>query len=197
MRTLASTTGGPETGLIRQMTISLSNQLGMPSCAHGHTSSTDLDYQAAAEKTLNALLIALARPSLLGGLGGLANATLTSYESILLDNELFGAIFRTLEGVRVDKDHLALDTLRELADTGEVFTSEHTLRYLHSNEVWAPQLAMRQGLVGGAAVSKGSIERARAETRRLLDMHMVEPLEKNIQLEINSILESYDRGFTG
>ncbi len=169
----------------------------MPSCAHGHTSSTDLDYQAAAEKTLNALLIALARPSLLGGLGGLANATLTSYESILLDNELFGAIFRTLEGVRVDKDHLALDTLRELADTGEVLTSEHTLRYLHSNEVWAPQLAVRQGLVGGAAVSKGSIERARAETRRLLDMHMVEPLEKNIQLEINSILESYDRGFTG
>jgi len=193
MRTLASTTGGPETGLIRQMTVSLSNQLGMPSCAHGHTSSTSLDYQAAAEKTLNGLLIALARPSLLGGLGGLANATLTSYESILIDNEGYGAIFRTLAGVQVDKDHLAFDTVRELADSGEFLTNEHTLRYLRSNEVWAPRLAVRQGLVGGIPASEDSIERAHAETRRLLDMHTVEPLEKNTQLEVNSILDTYDR----
>ncbi len=196
MRTLASTTGGPETGLIRQTAVSLSNQLGIPSVAHGHTSSTNLDYQAAAEKTLNGLLIALARPSLLGGLGGLANATLTSYESILLDNEGYGAIFRTLEGVQVDKDHLAFDTLRELVDTGEVITNEHTLRHLRSNEVWDPQLAMRQGLVGGSTLSEDSVKRARAETRRLLDTHTVEPLEKNIQLEVDSILDTYDRTHT-
>jgi trimethylamine--corrinoid protein Co-methyltransferase len=193
MRTLASTTGGPETGLIRQMSVSLANQLGLPSCAHGHTSSTSLDYQSAAEKTLNGLLIALARPSLLGGIGGLANATLTSYESIVLDNDGFGAIFRTLEGVQVDKDHLAFDTIRELVNTGEVLTNEHTLRYLHSNEVWTPQLAVRQGLVGGITVSEASTERARVETRRLLDTHTVEPLEKNIQLEVNSILDTYNR----
>ena len=196
MRTLASTTGGPETGLIRQMTVSLSNQLGIPSVAHGHTSSTNLDYQAAAEKTLNGLLIALARPSLLGGLGGLANATLTSYDSILIDNEGYGAIFRTLAGVQVDKDHLAFDAIRELADSGEVLTSAHTLRYLRSNEVWTPQLAVRQGLVGGTTVSKNSIERARAETRRLLDIHTVAPLEKNTQLEIDSILHTYNRSHT-
>jgi len=135
----------------------------------------------------------LARPSLLGGLGGLANATLTSYESILIDNEGYGAIFRTLAGVQVDKDHLAFDTVRELADSGEFLTNEHTLRYLRSNEVWAPRLAVRQGLVGGIPASEDSIERAHAETRRLLDTHTVEPLEKNTQLEVNSILDTYDR----
>ena len=192
MRTLASTTGGPETGLIRQTAVSLSNQLGVPSVAHGHTSATNLGYQSAAEKTLNGLLIALARPSLLGGLGGLANATLTAYESIVLDNEGYGAIFRTLEGVQVDKDHLAFDTLRELAKTGEVITSEHTFRYLRSNEVWTPQLAQRQGLVGGASAYEDSIKRARAETRRLLHTHTIEPLNKNIQREINSVLDRYD-----
>ena len=193
MRSLASTTGGPETGLIRQTVVSLSHHLGLPSCAHGHTSSTSFDYQAAAEKTLNGLLIALARPSLLGGLGGLANATLTSYESILLDNESYGAIFRTLQGVQVDQDHLAFDTLRELAGTADVLTSEHTLRYLRSNEVWTPKLAQRQGLVGGATGSETYADRARAETRRLLESHSVEPLEMNIQLEIDSILTIYDR----
>ncbi len=195
MKTLASTTGGPETGLIRQMTISLSNQLGMPSCAHGHTSSSSLDYQAAAEKTLNGLLIALARPSLLGGLGGLANVTLTSYESILLDNEIYGAIFRTLAGVQVDTDHLAFDSVRESADSGEFLTNELTLRYLRSNEVWTPRLAVRQGLVGGIPVSEGSIERAHAETGRLLDVHTIKPLEITTQLEINSILDTYDQSY--
>ena len=197
MRTLASTTGGPETGLIRQMTVSLSNHLGIPSCAHGHTSSARLDYQAAAEKTLNGLLIALARPSLLGGLGGLANATLTSYESILIDNEGYGAIFRTLAGVQVDEDHLAFNTIQEMMESGEVLTNEHTLRFLRSDEVWTPRLAVRQGLVGGSAVTEDYIERASTVTRKLLDSHTVEALDKKIQLEIDAILDSYDRSHSG
>ncbi len=40
MRTLTSTTGGPETGLIRRTVAELSHHLGLPSCVHGHTSST-------------------------------------------------------------------------------------------------------------------------------------------------------------
>ena len=70
MRTLASTTGGPETGLIRRTVAELSHHLGLPSCVHGHTSSARVDYQAGDEKALNTLLIASARPSILGGLGG-------------------------------------------------------------------------------------------------------------------------------
>ena len=193
MRTLAATTGGPETGLLRQTAVALSNSLGIPSVAHGHTSSTSLNYQAAAEKMLNALLIALAQPSLLGGLGGLANVTLTSYESILLDNEGYGAIFRALAGVKVDKDHLAFEAGCELVDRGEVLTSEHTLRHLYSKEVWIPQLAQRQGLVGGVYVSEDSVKRARSEAQKLLDTHTVEPLDEPIQKEVNTILHNYNK----
>jgi trimethylamine--corrinoid protein Co-methyltransferase len=39
MKTLVSTTGGPETALIRQMAMLLSRYLNIPCCAHGHTSS--------------------------------------------------------------------------------------------------------------------------------------------------------------
>jgi len=34
-----------------------------------------------------------------GGLGALANVTVTSYETIILDNERYGAIYRILRGV--------------------------------------------------------------------------------------------------
>jgi trimethylamine--corrinoid protein Co-methyltransferase len=152
-----------------------------------------LDFQAAEEKALNGLLIASARPSLLGGLGGLANVTVTSYESILLDNERYGAIFRILEGIQVDVDHLAFDIIPELVETGSVLSSEHTLKYLYSDEVWTPQLAIRQGLVGGAPSSETSLDRARAEAKRLMDSYQVMPLPDDVQSEIDEILDAYDR----
>ena len=77
-----------------------------------HTFSAVLDFRVAEEKALNGLLIASARPSLLGGLGGLANVTVTSYETMLLDKEKYGAIFRILDGVQVDEDHLANEDLQ-------------------------------------------------------------------------------------
>jgi trimethylamine--corrinoid protein Co-methyltransferase len=196
MRSLASTTGGPETGLLRQTVVRLSHYLHIPVCAHGHTSSARLDFQAAEEKALNGLLIASARPSLLGGLGALANVTLTSYETIVLDNERYGAIFRILEAIQVDEDHLALEVIAELVEAGTVLGSEHTLRHLYSGEVWQPHLATRQGLVGGSLMSETSLERARAEAKRLIDTYQVEPLPAPIQSEINYILVAYDRRHT-
>jgi trimethylamine--corrinoid protein Co-methyltransferase len=193
MRSLISTTGGPETGLIRQTVISLSHYLQIPCCAHGHTSSAILDLQATDEKALNSLLLANARPSLLGGLGALANVTVTSYETILLDNERYGAILRILEGVQVDEDHLTFDVIAELADTGTVLTHEHTLGYLRSDEVWKPRLAIRQGLVGRAPGSETSLDRAHAEAKELIDTYQIESLPDEVQLEINEILRVYNR----
>ncbi|HEX9118264.1 MAG TPA: trimethylamine methyltransferase family protein, partial [Anaerolineae bacterium] len=111
MRTLASTTGGPETGLLRRAVVEISNHLGLPSCVHGHTSSSRLDVQAADEKAINTCLLAGARPSLLGGLGALANVTLTSYATLVHDNERFAALRRIEDGVKVDEDRLAFDVI--------------------------------------------------------------------------------------
>ena len=193
VKSLVSTTGGPETGLIRQTVTAISRYLQIPCCAHGHTSSAALDLQAADEKALNSLLIASARPSLLGGLGALANVMVTSYETILLDNERYGAILRILEGVQVDEDHLAFDVIAESTDTGAILTNEHTLSYLRSDEVWKPQLAIRQGLVGGAPGSETSLDRAHAEAKELIDTYQVKPLPDDVQSEINKILGAYDQ----
>ncbi len=193
MRSLVSTVGGPETGLIRHAVIELSHHLGIPGCAHSHTSSSVLDYQAGDEKALSTLLIASARPSLLGGLGALANVTVASYEVILLDNERLGAIRRILEGVVVDEDHLALDAIRDLVTCGNALDNEHTLRYLRSREVWKPRLAIRQGLVDGTPPAESSVLRAQVEARRVLGAHRVEPLPAGVQAEIARILAGYDQ----
>ena len=194
MRTLSSTTGGPETGLIRRTVTLLSHQVGIPACAHGHTSSAAHDLQAGTEKALNQLLIASARPAVLGGLGGMANVTLTSYESILLDNELYGALGRALAGVQIDADHLAFEAIAEIAQTGNAMASAHTVEHLRSGEVWQPGLADRRGIVQGGPPSETSVDRARAAVRRLLATHRVEPLPERVQREIDEIVAAYDRG---
>jgi trimethylamine--corrinoid protein Co-methyltransferase len=191
MRSLASTTGGPETGLIRGTAMALSSWLELPGCAHGHSSAARLDFQAGEEKTWNGLLIALARPAVLGGLGGLANVTLTAYEAIVLDNERYGTFRRILDGVKADADHLAFDVIAAVAEGGSAVSHEHTLHYLHSDEVWMSRLAIRRGLVDGLPSTETSLDRARSEARRLLETHRVEPLPQEVRSEIGGILAAH------
>jgi trimethylamine--corrinoid protein Co-methyltransferase len=191
MRTLASTTGGPETGLIRRTVAELSRHLDLPSCVHSHTSSTRPDFQAGDEKALNTLLVASARPSILGGLGALANVTLGSYEMLVLDDERFGAVRRALAGVAVDDDRLALEVIAHGAAGGDFLSHEHTLHHLHSAEVWQPRLALRRGLVDGAPPDESSPDRARTAARRILDTHLVAPLPADVQRAIKEIIGAY------
>ena len=56
------------------------------------------------KEPLNTLLLASARPSVLGGLGaGLANVTVGSYELLILDDERLAAVRRVLAGIAVDR----------------------------------------------------------------------------------------------
>ena len=188
MRTLTSTTGGPETGLIRRAVAELSHHLGLPSCVHGHTSSTRPDFQAGDEKALNTLLLASAGPSILGGLGGLANVTVGSHEMLVLDDERFGAVRRIMAGVSVDDDHLGLEVIAHAAAGGDILSHDHTLKHLHSAEVWRPRMALRAGFNDGAPPAESSVDRARAEARRILDTHTVAPLPADVQRGIAEII---------
>ena len=166
---------------------------GIPSWGHGHTSSARMDVQASEEKALNSLLISQSRPSLLGGLGGLANVTLTSYETLVIDNERFGALRRILRGVEIDEEHLAYDVIADMVNGQDVICHEQTLKYLRAKEVWYPRLAERRGLIDGQPVSKTMIERARERVTEIINGHTVEPLPDILTVEIEAIIEEYGK----
>ena len=192
MRYLISTTGGPETGLMRRTIVELSRSLGIPSWEFGHTSSARLDLQAADEKSINALLIASARPAVLGGLGALANSTLTSFETMVLDNERFGALRRILDGVSIDEAHLAFRVVADQVAGMDVIAHPHTLANLRSGEVWMPTLASRRGLVNGNPEPGSTLEKARTEARRIMDEHVVASLPEGVQARILEIMDEYN-----
>jgi trimethylamine--corrinoid protein Co-methyltransferase len=180
--------------LLRSLAVRLSKYLDIPSWGHGHTSSSRVDEQASDEKTINVMLIANARPSLLGGLGGLANVTLTSYESLVMDNERFGALKRVMQGIAIDDEHLAYPVIADIANGHNVITHDHTLKYLRGSEVWKPKLAQREGLVNGKPVGLSMKEQAREEVKYIIENHKVEPLNSDIKDALDEILKDYDSG---
>ena len=192
MRTMTSTTGGPETGMMRALAVELARYLGIPSWGHGHTSSARLDIQASDEKSINSLLIAQSRPSLLGGLGGLANVTLTSYETLVMDNERFGALRRIMKGVAIDEEHLAYSVIADMVQGKDVLSHAHTVKHLRGGEIWTPKLAHRQGLTSGQPEAISTLERARTEVKRIMDTHKVEPLADTVRQEIDEIIREYN-----
>ena len=182
MRTLASTTGGPETGLIRRTVAELRITWACLRACMATPVHRASSFQAGDEKALNTLLLASARPSILGGLGGLANVTVGSYEMLVLDDERLGAVRRVLAGVTVDDDHLGLDVIAHWR-CGRRLPRPRT-------HVAAPA---QHGSVAVAARfraedwskvrrrPRGSVDRARATARRIHDTHTVAPLPANIQ----------------
>ena len=106
----------------------------------------------------------------------------------MLDNERLGAVRRVLAGVAVDDDRLGLDVIARAAEGGDFLGHEHTLKHLHSAEVWRPRLALRGGLVEGAPPAKGSVDRARAAARKILDTHTVAPLPTDVQSAITEAI---------
>ena len=109
----------------------------------------------------------------------------------MLDDERYGAVRRILSGVAVDDDRLGLDVIARAAEGGDFLGHEHTLKHLHSAEVWRPRLALRGGLVEGAPPDGGSVDRARAAARKILDTHAVAPLPADVQRTIKEIIGVY------
>jgi trimethylamine:corrinoid methyltransferase-like protein len=141
------------------------------------------------------LLIASARPSVLGGLGSLGNCTVTSYESILIDDERYAMIFRAMQGASVEGDRLDLGVFEEIARSGNALWSAQTMKYMRSDEIVNYRFAVREGLVNGGLVEDSLVERARKKTRKLLETYEVEPLDEEIASHINQIICEYDHQF--
>lgn len=191
MHTLVSITGGPEVGLMRGTIAALARWCRIPSSVHGlHTSSPHLDLQAGLEKALNGLQVALGGPDLLGGVGILANGMATAYEAIVVDNEILGAIFRVVEGCRVDEERMGLEVIARVVG-GESFLGQlHTVKHLRSGEMWESRLTMRHEAVEvlGGHPTKTMLERANEVAQQLLREHVVPPLPQEVQLEVEELL---------
>jgi trimethylamine--corrinoid protein Co-methyltransferase len=164
MRSTGPSSGYAEIGLILAAAVQLGKFYGLPT--HSICLSTDAvlpDAQAGLEKVQLSYLALLARPSLIGGAGGLSAVSVASMEQLVIDADLLSGLLQARDGINLSEDALAREAIRRVGPGGHFLEDEHTLRYLRQQYYFA-QTANR--LSPGAWEAEGKPDvRARATQR--------------------------------
>jgi trimethylamine--corrinoid protein Co-methyltransferase len=185
--------GAVEMGLINAASAQLAHFYGIP--CRGTASATDsktLDFQAGYEKALILALAALGGVNKIFYPGTMEGALTVSKESLVLDDEIAAAVYRILEGIRVEEATLAVEVVNQVGPGGHFLKQRHTMQFLQQ-EHFLPRLANRQTrekwLEGGG---KSMADRAHESVEKILSEHKPDPLPAAAEAELERIVREVE-----
>ncbi len=185
--------GAVEMGLINAASAQMAHFYGIP--CRGTASATDsktLDFQAGYEKALILAMAALGGVNKIFYPGTMEGALTVSKESLVLDDEIAAAVYRILEGIRVEEATLAVEVVNQVGPGGHFLKQRHTMQYL-TGEHFLPRLADRQTrekwLEGGG---KSMADKAHETVEKLLAGHKPDPLPAAAEAELERIVREVE-----
>ena len=134
----------PETLLLRFAGAQMARQYEIPSHSIGFdTDAHIIDQQGMWEKSLSAMACVSAGIDVVVNLGMYSTGLTVSYESLLIDHEIFSSLRRFQRGIEISDGHLALDVMEKIGTWGSFLEEEHTLKHFRS-ENWYPDISCRK-----------------------------------------------------
>jgi trimethylamine--corrinoid protein Co-methyltransferase len=200
MRSGLFASGAVELGIINAAMNQMAKYYRLPTYSTGGMSDSKMpDAQAGVEKSIQALLVALAGGNYIHDAAGLLECCLlASYEQYVIDNEMLGMICRILEGIRVTPDTLSFEQIKEIGPRGNFMGLRHTLDHVRNGEHYLPRLFDRSTrdtwLAGG---SKDIREVAREKAKEILATHEVPALDPQVQEELSAIIKQATESYAG
>lgn len=195
MRTGTAATGGPEASLLNIATAQLGRYYNLPRRGTGGTTDSKIvDAQAGAETAISMLMAAISGMNFIyEACGGLDGTLAFSYEKLVVDDEIAGMVSRILRGIDVNEKTLAVDEICKYGfanylgspHTGSTFRREHYLPNLFDRRHWETWLK-----AGSRDISK----EARRKAQWILKEHRTEPIDRDIQTEIDDFIKKAMRG---
>jgi len=148
------------------------------------------DAQAGHEKTLTAMLPALAGANLIYGMGMLEMGQVLSFSQMVMDNEFAAMIKRSIDGIEVNDELMAVDLIKQVGIGGNFLGQKHTLEHIVDEQVQADLIdrRMRGGWEkrGAKDLHQSSVERA----KKILETHQPKQLEGGLAEELVKIAKS-------
>jgi len=137
--------GSPEDAVVSLLNGQLAKYYQIPCRISGALSDSKLmDSQAAYESAITLMMAQMAGGNfILHSAGIIETYNCTSFEKLIVDNEIIGYIKRINQGVTVDEDTLAYDVIEEIGQQGTFLLHEHTLEYFR-DEFYRPTLSNRK-----------------------------------------------------
>ena len=145
LRTGAFTGGSGEEAVVSAGAAQMVNFYGLPSSVGaGMTDSKLPDYQAGYEKALSIALAAQAGCNNVSECNGMLGSLMAlSLESMVIDNDLLGAVLRTVRGIEVNEETLSYDVIEQVVHgEGHYLRTQQTLGLMRGGYEY-PALADR------------------------------------------------------
>jgi trimethylamine--corrinoid protein Co-methyltransferase len=178
MRTANAAFGCPENALVSVAGTQILRYYNVPSwtCA-SEVDAIVPDAQAGYETVWKTLLPIMAGVNVISGTGHLGAAAGGSFEKLVMDNEIIGAIKRILKGIEVTDKTLAVDIINAVGPGGHYLAQKYTREHL-KNEIWFPTISYKSN-VEEWKEEKGDLRKtAREKAVEILRTHYPKRLEK-------------------
>jgi len=189
MRTLQVLQGAPESGLLGAATAQLARYYDLPSMSWIHTDAKISDAQAGYEKALGAFMQISAGNTLVWGIGMMDVACAGSYEEAVIDDEIVEMVFRSLRGIEVNEDSLALDVIERVGIGGNYIRERHTLRNFMKelSQVRVSDRRSREKWMNDGG--KDTARRASEIAQKILKEHQPERLTMDVRHQLEKVLK--------
>jgi trimethylamine---corrinoid protein Co-methyltransferase len=192
LRNGAYTGGGPEDFLFGAATNVLSDFYNIPlSMGSFATGAKEPNWQAGIENSLSTFMACIAMSDMLLGVGFLHGSRIWSYAQMLMDCEIYSIVHKVLQGIVVDDETLALDTIAAVGPGGNFLSQKHTRQ--HMREVFLPQFMDRRPYNEWEAKKDDARDWALAKARNILSTHQPDPLDPQLSAELSRIIASVEK----
>ncbi|MBN2322719.1 MAG: trimethylamine methyltransferase family protein [Spirochaetes bacterium] len=190
MKTTISTYGGPVLMKSQAALGQLSRFYNIPTFGFACcTDSSDIDVQCGVEMFWSAFVNALSGLNLCHDIGYMNSGLIFSLESILLSDEIIGAVKFFMEGIEVNDDTLALDLIDRVGPSGNYLAEEHTLQYF-KREGWYPKYMNKKTYEVWVRENKRSVkEKLEVRVHEILEEEAPSLISKEEKKEIDAIIK--------
>ena len=184
--------GSPEGSIVSLINGQLAKFYNIPVRISGTLSESKMfDTQAAFESAITGFMAQLGGGNfILHAAGIIETYNCTSFEKLIVDNELLGYFKYIGKGVEVNDETLAYDAIKEVGPQGEFLSNMHT--FAHFRDFYRPFITNRQAADVWKADGSISLEKAaNAKWKQMLDEYVEPTLPADIDADLRKYVETH------
>lgn len=180
--------GSPEFQLTKSAIAQMGRWYGLPTWGYaGCTDAKVLDEQAAAEAMLSVLMARLSGGNLIHDVGYIESGLTTSFDLIVLTDELAALADNLMKGIEITDETLMLDEIHEVGPGGHFMDTEQT--FSRFRDFWYPSLLSRHNRPEWLAEGGTTLgQRLTARVQEIIAEHQPQPLEPSKKRKLQEIL---------
>jgi trimethylamine--corrinoid protein Co-methyltransferase len=189
MKTTIVSYGSPEWSKGMGAWCELARYYNLPVWGYGGaTDSKVVDTQAGIEATFSIMNAFLSRCTLVHDVAYIEYGSTSSMEMLVIADEIIRMARFFMEGVRIDKNTLALDAIDRVNPGGGFLADDHTMKNFRTAQ-WLPDIIDRSRHDGWVNTgSKDMFTRANERARKILAEHKVPPLPDGAEGVVAEVL---------